>query len=85
MPLFNGENLDGWYTFRQTDGKNNDTLHIFKPENGMIHVLDVDPTKFDVGTPLRMVFRIKEKDSMRHYNRYFWKAAPLALAALHRS
>lgn len=45
MPLFNGVNLDGWYTFRQADGKNNDTLHIFKPENGQIHVLDVDPTK----------------------------------------
>ncbi len=43
LPLFNGDNLDGWYTFRQAEGKNHDTLHIFKPENGMIHVLDVDP------------------------------------------
>lgn len=43
----------------------------------VMEMVDVDPAKFDVGTPLRMAFRIKEKDSMRHYNRYFWKAAPL--------
>jgi hypothetical protein len=41
-------------------------------------MVDVDPVKFDVGTPLRMVYRIKEADSQRHYNRYFWKAAPLS-------
>ncbi len=44
MPLFNGENLDGWYTYRVRDGKNNDVQHVFKVENGTIHVLDVpDP------------------------------------------
>jgi 3-hydroxy-3-methylglutaryl CoA synthase len=42
----------------------------------LMEMVDVDPAKFDVGSPLRMVFRIKEKDSRRHYNRYFWKAAP---------
>jgi uncharacterized OB-fold protein len=49
-------------------------------ENGarvLMEMVDVDPAKFDVGTPLRMVFRIKEKDTRRHYNRYFWKAAPI--------
>lgn len=44
----------------------------------LMEMVDVDPAKFDVGSPLRMVFRIKEKDTRRHYNRYFWKAAPLA-------
>ena len=43
----------------------------------LMEMVDVDPANFDVGTPLRMVYRVKEKDSMRHYNRYFWKAAPL--------
>ncbi len=42
----------------------------------LMEMVDVDPAKFDVGSPLRMVFRIKEKDDRRHYNRYFWKAAP---------
>lgn len=49
-------------------------------DNGARHIMemvDVDPANFDVGTPLRMVYRIKEKDSLRHYNRYFWKAAPV--------
>ena len=48
-------------------------------DNGARHIMemvDVDPKNFDVGSPLRMVFRVKEKDSLRHYNRYFWKAAP---------
>ncbi len=45
MPLLNGENLDGWYTFRERDGKNNDVQHVFKAENGMIHVLDVPDPK----------------------------------------
>jgi 3-hydroxy-3-methylglutaryl CoA synthase len=48
-------------------------------ENGarvLMEMVDVDPAAFDVGAQLRMVYRIKEKDSRRHYNRYFWKAAP---------
>lgn len=43
----------------------------------VMEMVDVNPAQFDVGSPLRMVFRVKEKDSMRHFNRYFWKAAPL--------
>jgi len=43
----------------------------------LMEMVDVDPAKFDVGSPLRMVFRVKEQDSLRHYSRYFWKAAPL--------
>jgi 3-hydroxy-3-methylglutaryl CoA synthase len=44
----------------------------------LMEMVDVDPAGFDVGSPLKMVFRIKEKDTRRHYNRYFWKAAPAA-------
>ena len=32
---------------------------------------------FGVGTALRMVFRIKERDEARGYSRYFWKAAAI--------
>ncbi len=46
MPLFNGQNLDNFYTYRSADGKNNDAQHAFKVENGMIHILDMpDVTK----------------------------------------
>lgn len=38
-PLFNGHNLDGWYTFLQTSGKNKDPRESVRVEEGMIHIL----------------------------------------------
>ncbi len=43
----------------------------------LMEFVDVNADSFDVGKPLRMRFRIKEKDLTRGYYRYFWKAAPL--------
>lgn len=43
-----------------------------------VEFADVDGTDIDVGQPMRMVFRIKAVDELRHFNRYFWKAAPAA-------
>lgn len=37
-PLFNGKNLDGWYTFLNTKGKNNDPEKIFLVEDGLLHI-----------------------------------------------
>jgi 3-hydroxy-3-methylglutaryl CoA synthase len=43
----------------------------------MIDFTDVDPgTEIAVGTPMRMVFRIKDFDTRRGFRRYFWKAVP---------
>jgi hypothetical protein len=39
IKLFNGRNLDGWYTFLRSKGKNSDPEGIFKVEDKMIHVL----------------------------------------------
>ncbi len=36
--LFNGHNLDGWYTFLQNRGKNNDPKKVFTVTNGMIRI-----------------------------------------------
>lgn len=36
--LFNGKNLDGWYTFLQNSGKNSDPLGVFTVDNGVIRV-----------------------------------------------
>jgi 3-hydroxy-3-methylglutaryl CoA synthase len=44
----------------------------------MMDFTDVDPGQVAVGTPMRMVFRIKEQDSARGFTRYFWKATPAA-------
>lgn len=38
---------------------------------------DVDAGGVDVGTPMRMAFRIKDVDTARGFVRYFWKATPI--------
>jgi hypothetical protein len=38
IALFNGRNLDGWYTFLQKHGKNSDPDHIITIEDGAIHL-----------------------------------------------
>ena len=42
----------------------------------LMEFVDVQPETFEVGAPLRMRFRIKERDQTRGFYRYFWKAAP---------
>lgn len=42
----------------------------------LMEIVDVGPEGIDVGTPLEMTFRIKERDTTRHFDRYFWKATP---------
>lgn len=37
---------------------------------------DTDPGQLEVGTSLKMMFRIKDLDKDRGYRRYFWKATP---------
>lgn len=43
----------------------------------LMEIVDVGAKGIDVGTPLNMSFRIKERDRLRGYDRYFWKAAPV--------
>jgi uncharacterized OB-fold protein len=42
----------------------------------LMEITDVGAEGLEVGSPLEMNFRIKERDSLRHFDRYFWKAAP---------
>ena len=37
-PLFNRKDLNGWYSFLQTKGKNNDPEKVFTVENGLLHI-----------------------------------------------
>jgi 3-hydroxy-3-methylglutaryl CoA synthase len=46
----------------------------------MADFTDVDVGSVEVGMPMRMVFRVKERDPQRGFVRYFWKAAPAAPA-----
>jgi 3-hydroxy-3-methylglutaryl CoA synthase len=47
----------------------------------MTDFTDVDEGQVDVGTPMRMMFRVKDVDAARGFVRYFWKAAPANPAA----
>jgi 3-hydroxy-3-methylglutaryl CoA synthase len=42
---------------------------------------DLDVGEVDSGTPMEMVFRIKDVDERRGFTRYFWKATPVRAAA----
>lgn len=44
----------------------------------LMEIVDAAPEQLETGTPLRMVYRIKERDKARGFNRYFWKATPVA-------
>ncbi|MGL5864745.1 MAG: ThuA domain-containing protein [Dermatophilaceae bacterium] len=45
--LFNGQNLDGWYTYTPSQGKNNDTEGVFTASGGELRILDVPQTAGD--------------------------------------
>jgi uncharacterized OB-fold protein len=52
-------------------------------ENGarvLMEMVDVGAQGVEPGQPLRMVYRIKERDRQRGYSRYFWKATPVTAA-----
>jgi len=44
----------------------------------LMETVDVGPEGIEEGTQLRLVFRIKEPDKVRSFNRYFWKTTPIA-------
>ena len=45
--------------------------------NCMLEFTDFAPGAVQVGSAVRMVFRIKDFDTRRSFRRYFWKPAPL--------
>jgi 3-hydroxy-3-methylglutaryl CoA synthase len=46
----------------------------------LMEMVDIGSGGIARGQALRMVFRIKERDRTRGYNRYFWKSTPVASA-----
>lgn len=45
--------------------------------NVMLEFTDFEPGQVQVGSPVRMVFRVKDFDAKRNFRRYFWKPAPV--------
>lgn len=46
----------------------------------LMEMVDIGKGGVNTDDALRMVYRIKERDRQRGYNRYFWKATPLTAA-----
>jgi Domain of Unknown Function (DUF1080) len=68
-PLFNGKNFDGWYSYVESSGKNSDPTHVFKVEDGAVHILDVAPgTKFENG----YLSTTQEYSNVRIHAEYKW-------------
>jgi hypothetical protein len=72
VPLFNGENLDGWYTWLPSTGKNDDPKGVFRVHDGMIHVLDVQLT--DRNQEFGYIATEKEYSRYRLRFEYKWGA-----------
>lgn len=66
--LFNGKNLDGWYSYLGSSGKNNDPNGVFKVENGAIHILDVPAGKGENG----YLATTQEFSNVRIHAEYKW-------------
>jgi 3-hydroxy-3-methylglutaryl CoA synthase/uncharacterized OB-fold protein len=47
----------------------------------LMEFADATPDEIKVGTPLRMVYRVKDFDLKRGFRRYFWKATPVRAEA----
>jgi uncharacterized OB-fold protein len=45
--------------------------------NAFIEFTDATPGETAVGQPVRFVFRLKDRDALRGFHRYFWKAVPM--------
>lgn len=51
----------------------------------LMEIVDVGAKGLEVGMQLSMSLRVKARDSLRHYDRYFWKAVPLATATAQKA
>lgn len=47
----------------------------------LMEFTDIQPGEVDTGTEMEMTFRIKDRDELRDFTRYFWKAMPVSLGA----
>ena len=47
--------------------------------NAFIEFTDATPGDTAVGQPVRFVFRLKDRDVLRGFHRYFWKAVPVSI------
>jgi hypothetical protein len=78
IPLFNGKNLDGWYSFQPTTGRNNDLRKFFKVTDGMIHVLDLSEDPHEWKGAVGYLATNQEYSDVRIHLEYKWGAKRFA-------
>jgi hypothetical protein len=69
-PLFDGKDLDGWYSWQDGIGRNADTVGMFKVVDGELHILDTDlaPGQFEFA----YLATTEEHESFRARFEYRW-------------
>jgi len=72
ISLFNGKNLDGWYTFLPTTGRNADPKKFFKVEDGMIHILDLSEDPNEWRGTVGYLATNREYSDVRIHAEYKW-------------
>src|SRR5882724_7680578 len=72
IPLFNGKNLDGWYSFQPTTGRNNEPKKFFKVTDGMIHVLDLSEDPHEWKGAVGYLATNQEYSDVRIHLEYKW-------------
>src|SRR6202521_3499473 len=70
IPLFNGKDFNGWYTYLDSSGKNKDPKGVFKVEDGMIHILDVPMS--DGKSPNGYLSTNQDFSNVRVHAEYKW-------------
>ncbi len=68
-PLFNGRDLDGWYTFLQKHGKDADPDHVITIEDGAIHLYKDTPE----GSNVVMGYIATEKEFGDYHLRFQYR------------
>jgi Domain of Unknown Function (DUF1080) len=67
--LFNGRNLDGWYTYLDGKGKNSDPDKVFQVHDGLIHIYK-DAAD---GTPMPFGYMATEKEYADYHLRFEYR------------
>jgi hypothetical protein len=69
QPLFNGNDLTGWYTFLQKHGKGSDPDHIITIEDGAIHLYK----HTEEGSPVVMGYIATEREYGNYHLRFQYR------------
>lgn len=68
---------EDWQAFTPSPPLSYGNISFEEGGNVFMELTDCEVGELEIGSPLRMVFRIKDIDTKRGFRRYFWKPTPL--------